>query len=285
MIAPKINYLNNRDMLSEIHKSKISYCEYSDPRHADYDLILESADQIFLPETLKEAKIKREAKLADIAHKAAIALKPAVRPKLAEFSTDPELIADEDIVFRVTTYEHIPLELGRKKNPKTEADTKSRLNFIPFKHYMLEYEVDSTGQRVPKLKEVLVSHSKNGEFSVTHGSITDKLARMIMLLVTKYSQRSNWRGYTYLDEMRGHAILQLAQMCLQFNEAKSDNPFAYFTSSISNSFTRVLNTEKKNQDIRDDLLQTAGQMPSYTRQLAIEEEIRQMRGVADESSE
>lgn len=277
MIAPKVNYLNNKDMLAEIHKSKISYCEFSEPRHADYDLIIDYKEEALLPETIHAAKLKREAKLAEQAYKAAIALKPPVKPKLAEFRTDPMLIADDDLVFRVTTYEHVPFAPGRKKNPKSEADTKYRVNFIPFKHYMIEYVLDDSGNKIPQLKEVLISHFKNGKFNATHGSITDKLARMFILMVNKYSQRSNWRGYTYLDEMKGQALLQLAQMGLQFNEAKSDNPFSYFTASVSNSFTRVLNTEKKNQDLRDDLLQAAGQMPSYTRQLAVEEQIRQLR--------
>ena len=44
------------------------------------------------------------------------------------------------------------------------------------------------------------------------------------------------------------------------------NPFAYYTAAITNSFTRVLNLEKKNQIIRDDILEAAGLMPSFTRQ-------------------
>jgi hypothetical protein len=67
--------------------------------------------------------------------------------------------------------------------------------------------------------------------------------------------------------MRGQALLQLSQIGLQFDESKSSNPFAYYTAAITNSFTRVLNMEKKNQNIRDDLLQDAGQMPSWSRQL------------------
>jgi hypothetical protein len=39
----------------------------------------------------------------------------------------------------------------------------------------------------------------------------------------------------------------------------------------------VLNTEKKNQNIRDDLLVDSGQCPSFTRQFAIEEEMRKLR--------
>jgi hypothetical protein len=66
--------------------------------------------------------------------------------------------------------------------------------------------------------------------------------------------------------MRGQAILQLSQIGLQFDESKSENPFAYYTAAVTNSFTRVLNIEKKNQNIRDDMLQENGLMPSMTRQ-------------------
>jgi len=66
--------------------------------------------------------------------------------------------------------------------------------------------------------------------------------------------------------MRGQALLQLSQIGLQFDEAKSQNPFAYYTAAITNSFTRILNIEKKNQSIRDDILEMNGLNPSFTRQ-------------------
>ena len=66
--------------------------------------------------------------------------------------------------------------------------------------------------------------------------------------------------------MRGQALLQLSQIGLQFDESKSSNPFAYYTAAITNSFTRVLNIEKKNQNIRDDILEMNGLNPSWTRQ-------------------
>ena len=71
--------------------------------------------------------------------------------------------------------------------------------------------------------------------------------------------------------MQGQALLQLSQIGLQFDESKSQNPFAYYTATITNSFTRVLNMEKKNQNLRDDLLQEAGVMPSLTRQMQDQE--------------
>ncbi len=77
---------------------------------------------------------------------------------------------------------------------------------------------------------------------------------------------------TYNDEMRGNALLQLSQVALQFDESKSDNPFAFYTQIIKNSFRRVLNLEKRSQDIRDDLLTVAGATPSFTRQVENEME-------------
>ena len=268
----KINYLNNKDMLKEIHKCKNSFCEYIDPKYCNYDIIVEHVEDIFLEETKEKAKAARAARLSSIAYEAALLelynnLR-SEKPKLAEFKIKPETISVDDLVFRVLTFEHIPLAPGRKKNPKNVADNHIRLNFYPFKHYIIE-----DGQA----KEVGRSHYKKGKFNLEGGSITNKLAKMFILMVNKYAQRSNWRNYTYLDEMKGQALLQLAQMGLQFDEYKSENPFSYYTASVSNSFTRVLNFEKKNQDIRDDLLIEHGANPSFSRTLAIEEEIRRLR--------
>jgi hypothetical protein len=106
------------------------------------------------------------------------------------------------------------------------------------------------------------------KFSRYHGTMTRKLAHMFIKLCERYATRSNWRGYTYNEEMRGQALLQLSQIGLQFDESKSQNPFAYYTAAITNSFTRILNLEKKNQNIRDDMLEQAGLNPSWTRQNA-----------------
>ncbi len=137
-----------------------------------------------------------------------------------------------------------------------------RLNFPPFEHYRLDEEKN------PQL--VGRSHwkgdLKTGEFSKDHGTMTKKLALMFMKLCERYATRSNWRGYTYNEEMRGQALLQLSQIGLQFDESKSQNPFAYYTAAITNSFTRILNIEKKNQNIRDDILEINGLNPSWTRQ-------------------
>jgi hypothetical protein len=257
----------------------MSYCFVEDSKYNMYDIIVNSIKDIN-KKNLKQAKENRAARIQSEGYADAMLSHDSKdyrnKPKQKDFAVDPDSINDEDIVFRVMTYEHIPEEEGRKKNPKNEAEEKSRVNFPPFKHYAYQGG---------ELKEVARSHWQgslsNGEFCVDHGKITNKLGTMFLKLVERYSHRANWRGYTYVDEMRGQALVQLSQVGLQFNEAKSDNPFAYYTAAVNNSFTRVLNLEKRNQTIRDDILIEQGHMPSYSRQLAHEEEIKALRESAE----
>ena len=256
-MARRQNYLNNKDMLKQIHISKSNYSWFKDrDKYHQHDIILYKTDDI--PEAVDQARKNKAKRLQKLAWDA----NEDKKKKQVDFEVDPSSFTEDEIIFRVMGFDHIPDEPGRKANPKTVADHKIKLPFPAFKHYTY---VDET------LNEVGLSHyNKDKEFDLSAGKITAVLATMYIKLVERYSQRSNWRGYTYIDEMRGQALLQLAQIGLQFNEDKSDNPFAYYTTVVNNSFTRVLNIEKKNQGIRDDLLEKAGQAPSWTRQLAHE---------------
>ena len=59
----KINYLNNKDMLSEIHDSKNSFCSYTESEYARYDIILTSVDKINI-RTIAEAKRNKAKRLS-----------------------------------------------------------------------------------------------------------------------------------------------------------------------------------------------------------------------------
>lgn len=254
----KVNYLNNKDLLLEIHRSKNSYSSYAKPEYHQYDLILPSIEKINI-RTIAEAKRARAKRLGQQAFEAAKALN--VKVKAAEFEVDYKSVEKTDVVFRIMTYDHVPLEPGRKRTPKTVADHREKVNFPAFQHWKFS-DAD-------ELECVGKSHWKGsvdkGKFCKEHGSITNNLARMFIKLCERYATRGNVRGYTYNDEMKGQAILQLTQIGLQFDESKSDNPFAYFTAAVTNSFVRVINIEKKMQNIRDDILEMNGMSPSYTR--------------------
>ena len=244
-ITPKINYLNNKDILSEIHKSKTSYCSFVNPEFHQYDIILNDIDEIN-ETTIYEAKLNRAKRLANLKKDVEIPI---------------ESISNMDLIFRIMTYDHIPLCPGRKKNPKTIADNHDKVNFPPFQHWKFN-DID---QLICVGKSHWRGDIENGNYDKTHGQLTDNLARMIIKLCERYATRGNVRSYTYNEEMKGQAILQLAQIGLQFDESKSDNPFSYFTSVVSNSFIRIINIEKRNQNIRDDILEMNGMNPSYTR--------------------
>jgi hypothetical protein len=257
----KINYLNNKDLLEEIHKSKNSYCSYTKDEHHRYDAIVSSLERINV-RTIAEAKRARAKRLSQEEFEKRKALDPKV--KLSECEVDYRKIQKHELVFRVMTYDHIPNEPGRKKNPKSSADSKIKVNFPAFQHW----KHDEKDNLVCVGKSHWEGGMHNGKFNKEGGKPTAKLAMMWMKLCERYATRGNVRGYTYNDEMQGQAILQLTQIGLQFDESKSNNPFAYYTAAVTNSFVRIINIEKRNQNIRDDILEMNDMMPSHTRQNA-----------------
>ena len=260
MTVPKIKYLTNKDLLREIHLSKNTYCSFAKQEYSDYDLIVPSLEKINI-RTIAEAKRNRAARLAKIDHEAAMAAQGKKIPA-KEFEIDYKKIDKHDLVFRVMTFEHIPLAPGRKKTLKNTADSHEKVNFPPFQHW----KFDDNDNLICVGKSHWQGGIKTGKFSKDHGQMTDNLARMFLKLCDRYATRGNVRGYTYNDEMKGQAILQLTQIGLQFDESKSDNPFAYYTAAVTNSFVRIINIEKRNQNIRDDILEMNGMNPSWTRQ-------------------
>lgn len=282
-----VNYLNNKDILKEIHESKNTYCTYKSKEDHNYDLIIDmphaslqdSLKYASKPSTIKQAKENKAVKLS--------------LEKGEKDSVKYKSVPVTDLVFRVMTWEHIPVapkqprKTVKKKTAQDifefeEDDTEFvfedledpntakeiddmvhvKVNFPPFQHF----KIDENGTFYCVGKSHWMGDLESGEFSKDHGQITNKLAKMYIMMCEKYAMKFNWRGYTYNDEMRNSAILQLTYVGLRFNEAKSANPFAYYTAAITNSFCRVLNSEKRNQNIRDDILEMNGLNPSWSRQ-------------------
>ena len=283
----RVNYLNNKDILKEIHTSKNAYCHFSDPEYHRYDFIVdlphspitESFEYAFKPEHIQLARENRATRLS---------LEAGVKD-----SVDPLTIPITDLIFRVMTWDHVPVapkqprKTVKKKTAKdifefvevdpdeifadledtvTKAEVDDmvhvKVNFPPFQHY----KIDSNNTFVCVGKSHWQGDMESGTFNKDHGQVTNKLARMYIMMCEKYAMKFNWRGYTYNDEMRNSAILQITYVGLRFNEAKSANPFAFYTAVITNSFCRVLNTEKRNQNIRDDILEMNNLNPSWSRQ-------------------
>jgi hypothetical protein len=264
----KINYLSNKELLKELFKSKLSFCSFKNEKYNHYDMILSSVGEI-TPDKIMKAKRARfqymtEKQIEELISK-------GMTPRQAEEWLNNKKnkkkkvklkdVQKEDICFRIMTFEHIPENI--LENPKA---IYSKLYFHPFKHFA--YIRGSW-------KEVGRSHwngdFKSGNFNANKGKLTDRLVKSLMMLVDKYSQKGNFRNYSYLDDMKGQALLQLSQIALQFDENRSNNPFAFYTTCIHHSFVKILKQEKKVRTIRDDLITFEGFNASTNYQLENED--------------
>ena len=146
-MVKRVNYLNNKDLLAEIHKSKNSYCSYVSEDDSQYDYIVTDVKKINNSAVAQARKLKAK-RLTQEAWEAAKATGNK-RQKMSDFTVSARKIDKTDLVFRVMTFEHVPTDGDRKKNPKSRADHHSKVNFPPFQHYRLD-KTRSTGVRGQK---------------------------------------------------------------------------------------------------------------------------------------
>ena len=110
--SPRVNYLNNRDILKQIHLSKNTYCVFENPdQDHQYDIILPSIGKIN-QRTIAEARRNRADR---VKRETGVVL-------------DPVKIPNTELVFRITTWEHIPM--APKKLTKAQTAKKRRIEDI-----------------------------------------------------------------------------------------------------------------------------------------------------------
>ena len=243
-----INYLSNAELLHEINKSKISYSSFLDEKYQDFSIIIDSEDDIN-DEIIYQAKTNKAIQLNRAKLRQMIKddwTKADIQEDIDKNSYKPEDITEDQLVYRIMTYDHIPEEhVTGKKN------MLNNLRFPPFKHYTY---IDGV------FTEVGRSHWEgglhNGKFNKDHGKATNNLAKAVMKMVDRYGTKGNFSGYTFLSDMKSQALLQLSTVLLQFNEKVGDNPFSWYTSVIHTSFLKVLKSEKRQREIKDEIMQS-----------------------------
>ena len=155
----KHNYLNNKDILKEIHKSKSTYCWFAEPENADYDIIVTvNAKGTIAKKDILQGRKNRAERLAKVALEAANA--DGSKHKLDEFEIKYTKIPETDVIFRVMTWTHIPVDDSKTKKAQLEEEeapleteydagaeelvklpTKYvKVNFPPFQHWRINAE-------------------------------------------------------------------------------------------------------------------------------------------------
>lgn len=222
-------YLTNRTILPVIHANKSLWCNA--PEYHDYHFI--AVEQALVTCKRTGNTVQRNLPLSE----------DCLTPEYWSSVSEATGVDPDELIIRVMTGSHIP--------PEHLAD--ARRLFRPYKHFMM---VDG------KVSEVCRSHwvgsPEAGFYSIDHAKPTNEVAVMWYDLAERISNKSNFRGYGYREDMVGDALLMLSQVGLQFDESRGSNVFSYWTTIVKNQFLQVLNRERKTRELRDTLLRSMG---------------------------
>lgn len=83
------------------------------------------------------------------------------------------------------------------------------------------------------------------EHSESHPPMPDFIGECFIKIATNLSRKPNFVSYSFREEMIGDAIENCLMYFRNFDETKSNNPFAYFTQVVYNAFLRRIDKEKK----------------------------------------
>lgn len=76
-------------------------------------------------------------------------------------------------------------------------------------------------------------------------AIPEYVGECLLKIATRLSQKANFASYTFREDMVSDAIENCIMYMHNFDPAKSNNPFAYFTQIAHYAFIRRIEREKK----------------------------------------
>jgi DNA-directed RNA polymerase specialized sigma subunit len=88
--------------------------------------------------------------------------------------------------------------------------------------------------------------------------IPNYLGECFLKIATHLSYKPNFVNYMFRDDMISDGIENCVQYIHNFDPAKSNNPFAYFTQIIHYAFLRRIQKEKKQLEIKTKIIERTG---------------------------
>lgn len=85
------------------------------------------------------------------------------------------------------------------------------------------------------------------------GKMPNELGEDFLIIATNLSNKSNFIGYTWKDDMIAEAVLTCVKYFRNFDPEKSKNPFAYITRICYNSFINSIKKQKNHGKMKQDL--------------------------------
>jgi DNA-directed RNA polymerase specialized sigma subunit len=97
-----------------------------------------------------------------------------------------------------------------------------------------------------------------------NNKLSPRLAKYLSMIAERYSYTHSFRNYSFREDMVAFALVNLVANWHKFNPEKSNNPFSFYTTAVYRSFLQYIADEKKQRDIRDQLLVENGANPSFS---------------------
>jgi hypothetical protein len=129
--------------------------------------------------------------------------------------------------------------------------SKAKAHYIDNKEFLAE---------MTKYRLAVAKAKKNNE---PKPKIPEYVGKCFMLIAEKLSHRPNFLSYTFRDEMIADAIENCVMYVDNFDPAKSQNPFAYFTQIVYYAFLRRIGKEKNQLYIKYKATESAGVLDEF----------------------
>ena len=88
--------------------------------------------------------------------------------------------------------------------------------------------------------------------------VPNYIGECFLKIATHLSYKPNFVNYMFREDMICDGIENCLQYIDNFDPAKSNNPFAYFTQIIYFAFLRRIQKEKKQMEIKNKILEKSG---------------------------
>jgi hypothetical protein len=86
-----------------------------------------------------------------------------------------------------------------------------------------------------------------------NAKISDRLGQMFYLISENIANKSNFKGYTYIEDMKSQGYEFLCCYAYNFNKDKG-NAFAYVTQICKSGFIQYLKKENKQSTIKNEII-------------------------------
>ena len=134
-----------------------------------------------------------------------------------------------------------------------------------FVEYRSRPEVKDYFERKARWREARAAGKRPGKFTELPPDMPETIKIAVWLIANNFARKPNWRHLPYIEDMIGDAVVGALRYAASFDPQKSENPFAYITQIVSNTFLMRIHEEKVQARLAEETIARAsvGQIQSF----------------------